>query len=353
MTGRDDASMATVSDDEAPCESLSVVVPVYNSAATLSLLVERLKIVLPTIAREFELLLIDDGSGDHSWLEIDRLVQDHAWIRGLKLLRNSGQHNALLCGIRAARHEITVTLDDDLQHPPEAIRLLIARLLPGNDVVYGCPERQQHGLIRDLASSAAKYVMQRALGVNSARSASAFRAFRTSLRDAFAAHAGPYVCVDVLLTWSTTRFDAISVPHAPRVAGHSQYTVRKLVAHATNMITGFSTLPLRAASLMGFGFTIFGAGVLSYVLCRYSIHGTSAPGFVFLAAIISIFSGIQLFALGVIGEYMARMYLRAIGQPTYTVELQRGFPAECHERAPIPFSVPKGCADSGAESRVA
>ena len=159
------------------CDSLSVVVPVYNRAATLNLLVERLKNVLPTIAREFELLLVDDGSGDQSWLEIDRLVQQHTWVRGLKLLRNSGQHNALLAGIRTARHAITVTLDDDLQHPPEGIRSLLARLSQGCDVVYGCPERQQHGWFRDAASTSMKYLIQRALGVRSVRSASAFARF--------------------------------------------------------------------------------------------------------------------------------------------------------------------------------
>src|SRR5262249_2292513 len=125
--------------------------------------------------------------------------------------------------------------------------------------------------------------------------------------------------LDVLLTWGTNRFAAITVRHEPRKLGESNYTVKKLIVHALNMMTGFSSLPLQIASIVGFGFTLFGIAVLAYVLGRYVLQGTSVPGFPFLASIIALFSGAQLFALGIIGEYLSRMHFRTMERPPYTI----------------------------------
>ncbi len=240
-------------------------------------------------------------------------------VRGIQLARNFGQHNALLCGIRAARGEVIVTLDDDLQHPPEEIPKLLNKLAEGYDVVYGTPMTEQHGFWRDIASQVMKLALQSAMGAKIARNVSAFRAFHTRLRDAFANYQSPFVSIDVLLTWATTSFAAIPVQHDPRWSGETNYTFRKLVAHALNMMTGFSTLPLQFASLIGFAFTLFGLVVLTYVIGRFLIHGSSVPGFPFLASVIAIFSGAQLFALGIIGEYLARMHFRAMEKPPYVI----------------------------------
>ncbi len=299
--------------------SISVVVPAYKSALSLPELVRRLEPVLTKAADEFELILVEDGSRDGTWQVISDLSREHHWVRGVRLMRNYGQHNALLCGIRRARHELIVTLDDDLQHPPEEIPKVLDRLGPDTDVVYGTPAVEQHGLWRDVATQVTKFALQSAMGASIARKAGAFRVFRTQLRDAFATYDAPYVSVDVLLTWATTRFDAIKVRHEPRTIGTSNYTFKKLVVHALNMLTGFSTWPLRLASISGFFFTLLGMVALLYVLVRFLITGGSVPGFPFLASMIAIFSGAQLFALGVIGEYLARMHARSMQQPTYTV----------------------------------
>lgn len=298
---------------------VSVVVPAYKSALSLPELVRKLEPVLEGAASDYELILVDDGSGDGTWQTIEELAKDHAWVRGVRLMRNYGQHNALLCGIRRARYELTITLDDDLQHPPEEIPKLLKQLGPETDVVYGTPALEQHGLWRDMATQVTKFALQSAMGAPIARKAGAFRVFRTQLRDAFATYDAPYVSVDVLLTWATTRFDAIKVRHEPRTIGVSNYTFKKLVVHALNMLTGFSTWPLRLASLIGFFFTLMGTVALLYVLIRFFIEGGSVPGFPFLASMIAIFSGAQLFALGVIGEYLGRMHARSMQQPTYTV----------------------------------
>jgi glycosyltransferase involved in cell wall biosynthesis len=298
---------------------VSAVVPAYNSELSLPELVRRLEPVLREAAPEYELILVDDGSHDHTWQVIEQLVREHDWITGVHLMRNYGQHNALLCGIRLARHEVSVTLDDDLQHPPEEIPTLLERLNAGADVVYGTPAQEQHGLWRDVATLVTKFALQSAMSAPIARKAGAFRVFRTQLRDAFAGYDGPYVSIDVLLSWGTTSFDAVSVKHEPRTLGTSNYTFKKLVVHALNMLTGFSTWPLQLASLVGFVFTVMGTLALLYVVIRYLIQGISVPGFPFLASMIAIFSGAQLFSLGIIGEYLARMHARSMQHPTYAV----------------------------------
>jgi glycosyltransferase involved in cell wall biosynthesis len=256
-----------------PSLNISIIVPVYNGSESLPLLVERLANVLPAVYRNFELILVNDGSRDQSWDAISTLSGNYPWVTGLNLARNYGQHNALLCGIRQAQYEFIITMDDDLQNPPEEIPLLLDKLAEGFDVVYGTPAREQHGLWRNLASQMTKIALQGAMGVDTARKVSSFRAIRTSVRDAFAAYHGFSVNMDVLLTWGTNRFTAIPVRHDPRSLGSSNYTLPKLIIHGLNMLTGFTTLPLQLASITGFAFMFFGMGVLAYVLIRYAILG--------------------------------------------------------------------------------
>jgi undecaprenyl-phosphate 4-deoxy-4-formamido-L-arabinose transferase len=313
-------------------KNISVVVPVYNGETSLEELVARLEKVLPVISVNYEVVLVNDGSRDGSWELICRLGRKHDWIHGIDMMRNYGQHNALLCGLRAARYEIAITLDDDLQHPPEEIPLLLAELDKGFDVVYGKPVQQQHGLWRNLASWITKLSLQSAMGVENAQNVTAFRAIRTQVRRAFAQFRGPFVILDVLLTWGTTRFTAIPTHHEPRQRGKSNYTFGKLIQHAINMITGFTILPLQFASLLGFTFAVFGFLVLIYVIGRYIVQGGSVPGFPFLASTIAIFSGVQLFALGIIGEYLARMHFRSMEKPSYTMREQ--FKTQPDEKRP-------------------
>jgi undecaprenyl-phosphate 4-deoxy-4-formamido-L-arabinose transferase len=222
-----------------PRPDLSVVVPVYNSEGSLRALAARLEPILREHAGEFELILVNDGSRDGSWRVVQELAQQHPWIRGLDLMRNYGQHNALLCGIRVARFDLVLTMDDDLQHPPEEVPKLLKEFARGFDVVYGTPAQEPHGFLRSLASRMTKLALQKSMGADTARKVSAFRVLRTNLREGFADFRGQFVSIDVLLTWSTTRFAAVEVRHDPREIGASNYTYRKLFVHALNMITGF------------------------------------------------------------------------------------------------------------------
>ncbi len=299
---------------------ISVVIPVYNSASSIGAVVDELAQALPALADQYEVILVEDDGRDNSWEVATALARRYPWVRAYKLMRNYGQHNALLCGIRAARGDVIVTMDDDQQHPVEALPSLLAKLDEGYDVVYGSPTKQQHSLFRNLASQVTKFVLQGAMGAETARNISAYRVFRARLREAFTHFHGPAVNLDVLLTWGTKRFTGIPVEHRPRTVGTSNYTFRKLVTHTFNMVTGFSTIPLKIASLLGFLLTLFGAGILVYVIViRVLILGYEVPGFTFTASLIAIFSGAQMFALGIIGEYLARMYFRVMDKPPYVV----------------------------------
>ena len=305
--------------------ALSAVIPTYNSEASIAAVVERLDRVLGQLAERFEIVLVNDGSRDGTWRVIESLVPRFPSVRGIDLMRNSGQHNALLCGIRAARFDLVVTLDDDLQNPPEEIPKILAALTDDVDVVYGAPEAKVHGLFRNLASQVTKIVLEAALGAETARMVGPFRVFRTRVREAFAEYRGTYVNIDVLLTWGTTRFRGVHVRHEPRTLGESNYNFRKLFTHSMNMLTGFSAIPLQLASLLGFSLVLLGAALIVYVLGRYFVQGVAVPGFAFLASIIIIFSGGQLATLGIIGEYLARMHFRLMERPAYSVRTIRQF----------------------------
>jgi len=297
---------------------VSVVVPCYRSAGTLATLAQRMAEVLPRCAERYELILVNDGSEDDTWKTIVELASRYPWIRGIDLLRNYGQHNATLCGTRAARYALTVTLDDDLQNPPEEIPKLLAKIDEGYDLVYGTPAHRSHSPVRNLASWLARRAIDMASGPSSIRSVSAFRAFRTALRQAFAEYRSPQVIVDVLLGWSTTRVANVVVSHDPRAVGISNYGLVRLWSTLLLLWTGYTTAPLRLASWLGFTFVLFGVGILFYVLGIYWVQG-SLPGFPFLASTIAIFGGVQLFALGIIGEYLARLFNRSLDRPTYSV----------------------------------
>lgn len=299
--------------------TISVVVPVFRSQDSLCELHRRLVEVIEPIDPSFELILVEDCGGDLSWEVIQELAKADRRIHGLQLARNYGQHNALLCGIRAARGNIVVTLDDDLQNPPEEIPKLLAKLNDGYDVVYGAPEKETHGFFRNQASQITKLALQGSMGADTARKVSAFRVFRTHLREAFKFYRSPTVNIDVLLTWGTSRFTSVTVRQDKRTIGESGYTLHKLIKHAINMVTGFSTFPLQMASVLGLVFGSLGFLVLAYVVIRYFIEGSSVPGFPFLASMIAIFSGVQLFALGIFGEYLARMHFRSMERPPYTI----------------------------------
>jgi undecaprenyl-phosphate 4-deoxy-4-formamido-L-arabinose transferase len=296
----------------------SVVIPVYNSQAVLPELVERLDKALSKLSGNYEVILVNDGSPDQSWGVIVSLAKKYPGVRGINLMRNYGQHNATLCGIRAAQYEVVITMDDDLQHPPEEIHFLTEKLEEGYDVVYGVPKKLPHSWWRNIGSVLTKLIVAAAIGIKAVRDVSAFRAFRTDLRRAFDGYDNPDVMIDVLLSWGTTRFSVVPVSEQPRASGKSNYTLGRLLRMSLLYLTNFSTKPLRFSNIIGFFFTLLGFIGFIYVIVIYFAAG-SVPGFPFLASAIMVFSGVQLFALGIIGEYLARVFERTACRHPYTV----------------------------------
>lgn len=298
---------------------ISIVIPCYYSGPNLAELIGELHQTLPTLCGHYEIILVNDGSKDETWETISFLAQKSPYVKGLNLMRNFGQHNALFVGIQEAQYDYIITMDDDLQHPPSELHKLLAALDEGQDLVYGVPEKEQHGLWRNLASVITKKTLERTLNIHFASDTSAFRAFRQELSKIFTAQIGPFVDVDALLCWGTRNICAVKVRRDPRKYGTSNYTFRKLVMHAINMVTSFSILPLRLASMIGFFFTLFGLGTFGYVMFVYFYHGVTVQGFTFTASIISLFSGAQLFSIGILGEYLARVHYRSMGYPSALV----------------------------------
>jgi undecaprenyl-phosphate 4-deoxy-4-formamido-L-arabinose transferase len=316
----DNGTVLTAASGEAPLpRGLSVVIPCYNSAASLAELVHQLAEVLPRCSEHHEVILVNDDSPDQTWQRISDLSRQYSWVRGINLMRNYGQHNATLCGIRAARYDVTVTMNDDLQHPPSEIPALIEKLSEGYDFVYGAPATKTHPVYRLFFSRLIRISVAVATRQPMAHDVGAFRIFRTILRRAFAEYRSPQLLIDIMLGWGTTRIGSIKVRHDPRRGGRSNYGALRLLRAALLVITGYTTLPLRFASLLGFAFVVFGIGVLAFVLRVYFTVG-SLPGFPFLASTIAIFGGVQLFTLGIIGEYLARMFNRSLDRPAYVVK---------------------------------
>ncbi len=314
-----DAPTPAVRLPPATAASVSVVVPVFNSESTLPGLCDRIASVMGASAGNYEIILVNDGSSDGSWEAIRAVAAANPAVRGLNLTRNHGQHTALLAGLRAARYELTVTLDDDLQNPPEEIPKLLGALADDVDVVYGTPARSNHRTGRRFMTRLTRTMLRGLIGSEVARSASSFRAFRTRLSDAFADYRGASVSIDVLLSWSTSRYAAVAVRHDPRRTGRTNYTVSKLLLYTMDLTVGFSTRPLKIASVIGLAFSAIGFGVLVFVVGSAMVRGNQVPGFPFLASVIAVFSGAQLFALGIIGEYLGRMYARLLDKPVYVV----------------------------------
>lgn len=298
---------------------ISVVIPVYRSGVGLLKLYEELSQEMDTLGEPWELVLVEDCGGDNSWEVIEQLAAEYPRVLGVQLMRNFGQHNALLAGVEQAQYDKVITMDDDLQHPPSEIRRMLERLDKDTDLVYGVPENTGHNWYRDFTSRMAKGVLRKITGFTSLKELSAFRCFRTELRKGFRSFQAPNVNLDVMLSWCTQRIAAVTTTHREREHGRSNYNFRKLFQHMLNMLTGFSVLPLKVAIVSGMLMTCFGGLLFVYLLVRYMMFGSTVQGFTFLASVIVLFSGVQTFCIGLIGEYLGRVFYSTIGKPYYVI----------------------------------
>lgn len=295
---------------------LSVVVPVYNSANTLEQLAKILREELSP-HYDLELVLVNDCSQDDSAEVCRKLARAHPWIRFVNLSRNFGEHNAVMAGLTYCSGDCAAIIDDDFQNPPSEVRKLVEKLRKGHDVVFSEFETKQHGTLRNLGSRFNNAVANIMLDKDRDLYLSSFKVINRFLIDEITRYSGPYPYIDGLILRTTCNIGTVLVEHNPREEGHSNYTLRKLVRLWLNMFTNFSILPLRVASLAGMAFAIAGLGLAVLFVIEKLNNPEMPAGWTSIAVLLLVVSGVQLFTLGVIGEYLGRLFLKDSGSPMF------------------------------------
>ncbi|BAM02590.1 glycosyltransferase family 2 protein [Phycisphaera mikurensis] len=304
----------------APPIEVSVIVPVYRSQNTLRELWTRLEATLSAryAADAWEVVFVDDESPDDSWQVLEQLAAAAPQARIIQLMRNFGQHNALMCGFHHADGRVLVTIDDDLQHEPECVPRLVDTLLEdGHDLVYGVYEVKRHAGGRNLGSALVngfyRVVFRMPVSVTS------FRAVRRELIEAVVRYDLNFTYIDGLLAWNTRRIGMVEVPHHARAGGRSGYSLSKLVGLAMNVFTNFSLLPLQAVSILGLLAAAVGLSLGVWYLLWALLSEIAVPGYASIIVAVLVLGGIQLLSLGIVGEYLGRLHLNVNRKPQFTV----------------------------------
>jgi undecaprenyl-phosphate 4-deoxy-4-formamido-L-arabinose transferase len=297
---------------------ISVVTPVYRSAKTLPELHRRLVAALETISPNFEIVMVDDRGGDESWEVIQSLARNDRRVRGIRLSRNFGQHAATICGISRSSGEWIVTLDDDLEQPPEAIPDLYRKALEGNALVYGVYAARSHDGWRNVTSEIARRLFNLAIPSLNYEYTS-LRIVERKIALALADFDSPFPFVDGYLSWLTNSYSTVKVTHGRRMHGRSNYTFRRLLTHTMNIFVTFSDLPLKIATWIGLLSFVVGMGWLTVILFRAVFVGISVSGYASVMAAIILFGGVQMLILGIFGEYLGRMNFKSSKKPLFLI----------------------------------
>ncbi|MBI5701710.1 glycosyltransferase family 2 protein [Candidatus Saganbacteria bacterium] len=303
----------------------SVVIPVYNSEKTIENVCRRIIDLFEGVQKRFEIILVNDGSRDGSWQAMQKLVFNSRKIKIINLMRNFGEHNAVIAGLNYSRGEYVIVMDDDGQNPPEEIGRLINKMHEGYDVVFAYYETMRQSLLRNLGSAFNDKIATILLRKPKGLYLCSFKIISRALVNEVVKYAGPFPYIDGLIFRSTHNIGTVLVDHKERAYGHSNYTIGKLVALWLNMFTNFSILPLRIATLVGLLFSIIGFVSALYYAVEKIVHPDSSIGFATLIIAILMFSGIQLLTVGVIGEYIGRLFMSLNRTPQFIVREMKGF----------------------------
>ncbi|HEX6811688.1 MAG TPA: glycosyltransferase family 2 protein [Planctomycetota bacterium] len=297
---------------------LSVVIPVFRGADTIGPLVERLEAELKA-DRELEIVLVNDGSPDDSGAVCRALATARPHVRFVDLSRNFGEHNAVMAGLNHCTGDAAVILDDDFQNPPAEVRKLVDKLAEGFDVVWSRYAVKHHAWFRNLGSRFNDSVATLMLGKPRGLYLSSFKAISRFVIDEVVRYRGPFPYLDGLVLRITRNYTTVLCQHDPRHVGKSGYTLRKLISLWLNMFTGFSVLPLRLASLAGITVAMIGTVLGVWFLIERLNHPEIQSGWASIIVTVLIVSGIQLLVLGVIGEYLGRLFLQDNGRQQFVV----------------------------------
>ena len=303
---------------------LSVVIPVFRGAESIGPLVHELASL--DITGGLEIVLVNDGSPDHSGEVIRRLVDEcRATVVAVDLARNFGEHNAVMAGYSVASGDFIINIDDDFQNPPGEVRRLYdhARQHPDLDVIYTSYAVKKHSGFRNLGSRFTNAVAGFLLDKPKGLYLSSFRCISAFLRGRIIEYQGPYPYIDGLILQTTQRIGTLEVRHNERTQGSSSYTLRKLGRLWMAMFINFSVMPLRVSSLVGLAISLLGM-LMAIAAIVERFLGDTPQGWTSLMAAILVFSGVQLLMLGLLGEYLGRLYLTATGRPQFVVrEIRR------------------------------
>lgn len=290
--------------------SISVVIPVFRSREILPELQHRLTMSLDRLAAAWEVILVDDASGDGSWEAMVEIRRKDSRYKLIQLVRNQGQQHALLCGMQHVSGDRVITMDDDLQNPPEEIHRLLERLDEGFDIAIArIDQNKQHSPFRNIGSRFIRWLVSRILQKPRSLALSSFRALTRQATDAITTYRGKHPYFPALMFQSVPfeRITNVDVNHAERAHGKSTYTLRKLLKLASFLLINHSTLPLRFVTLWGMLLSVAAVAYATYVFFAAILYDTPASGWPSLAILISFLCGNILMALGIIGEYVGRM----------------------------------------------
>ena len=302
--------------------AFSIVVPVYKSGPWLPELVERIEKVMRPMAEPFELILVNDASPDDvTWPTIEKLAAQHPWVRGVDLFFNNGQFRATLCGLAEARGEYVITMDDDLQHPPEEIPKLAEaiRAQPRLDCVFGRYETKQHSAMRNLGSGLFVPFLNRLYGKPPEIQTTSFRIMRKGLADALVAYRIAHPQPSPMIIMLTKNVANTTVRHEPRTHGKGGYSWRRLIGETFHSLINVSVLPLRWVSLTGLLFSGLSFAVALYYLVEWMMGGIGVAGFASLIIAVTFFGGLTLLSIGVLGEYVGRIIQEVSGPSGFSV----------------------------------
>jgi undecaprenyl-phosphate 4-deoxy-4-formamido-L-arabinose transferase len=311
--------------EPAPAPEISVVIPVFNEEDNLRELGERLIRTLTAMGRPYEIIFVDDGSTDGSWQLLTDLNRQYPQnIRALQFHRNFGQHQAIFAGFQASRGQVMVTLDADLQNPPEEIPRLVAKLEEGYDTVGGWRENRQDSIFRRLPSQLVNTVMSRVTGVKLRDYGCMLRAYRRSVVDSINQCQESSSFIPALANLFAQRVAEIPVGHAERERGKSKYGIIKLLRLNFDLMTGFSNLPIHLVGFMGVAIACLGLLFGFMLLLRRIFVGPEVEGVFTLFAILFVFVGLNTLGLALIGEYVGRIYREVRGRPRFVVRQTLG-----------------------------
>jgi len=299
---------------------LSVVIPIYNEEVTIERLHERLSRVLEPLGKSYEIIYIDDGSTDGTRAILQRLHSKDPNVKVIVFNRNYGQHAAVVAGFERAGGEIIVTLDGDLQNPPEEIPKLLEKIQEGYDVVGGWREGRQDSLVRRLPSFLINQVASLIVGVKMKDYGCMLRAYRREVVERICQCQEISSFIPVLANSFAGSVAEIPVAHSPRTSGRSKYTPFRLLRLNFDLLTGFSLLPIQVVSFAGILISFLGVGFAVFLAVRRLLVGPEVEGVFTLFAILFFFVGLQILALGLIGEYIGRIYMEVRRRPRYVIK---------------------------------